>query len=234
MLEVKNLNTYYDNVQILWDVSLQIGEGEIVALLGANGAGKTTLLNSLTGLVRPAAGSVAFLGQEITNLPTNEIVELGIAYLPEGGRLFPDMTVQENLELGSYLKNSWKIRNKRLEEVYSIFPRLKERRKQLAKTLSGGERQMLALGRCLMSGPKMCFFDELSYGLAPKLVKESFAMLKTLRDHGITIFMIEQNVNQSLEIADRAYVLENGRIALEGTSEELLKSDHVRKAYLGL
>lgn len=234
MLEVKNLNTYYDNVQILWDVSLQIGEGEIVALLGANGAGKTTLLNSLTGLVRPAAGSVAFLGQEITNLPTNEIVELGIAYLPEGGRLFPDMTVQENLELGSYLKNSWKIRNKRLKEVYSIFPRLKERRKQLAKTLSGGERQMLALGRCLMSGPKMCFFDELSYGLAPKLVKESFAMLKTLRDHGITIFMIEQNVNQSLEIADRAYVLENGRIALEGTSEELLKSDHVRKAYLGL
>lgn len=234
MLEVKNLNTYYDNVQILWDVSLQIGEGEIVALLGANGAGKTTLLNSLTGLVRPAAGSVAFLGQEITNLPTNEIVELGIAYLPEGGRLFPDMTVQENLELGSYLKNSWKIRNKRLEEVYSIFPRLKERRKQLAKTLSGGERQMLAMGRCLMSGPKMCFFDELSYGLAPKLVKESFAMLKTLRDHGITIFMIEQNVNQSLEIADRAYVLENGRIALEGTSEELLKSDHVRKAYLGL
>jgi branched-chain amino acid transport system ATP-binding protein len=234
MLEVKNLNTYYNNVQILWDVSLQIGEGEIVALLGANGAGKTTLLNSLTGLVRPAAGSVAFLGQEITNLPTNEIVELGIAYLPEGGRLFPDMTVQENLELGSYLKNSWKIRNKRLEEVYSIFPRLKERRKQLAKTLSGGERQMLAMGRCLMSGPKMCFFDELSYGLAPKLVKESFAMLKTLRDHGITIFMIEQNVNQSLEIADRAYVLENGRIALEGTSEELLKSDHVRKAYLGL
>lgn len=234
MLEVKNLNTYYNNVQILWDVSLQIGEGEIVALLGANGAGKTTLLNSLTGLVRPAAGSVAFLGQEITNLPTNEIVELGIAYLPEGGRLFPDMTVQENLELGSYLKNSWKIRNKRLKEVYSIFPRLKERRKQLAKTLSGGERQMLAMGRCLMSGPKMCFFDELSYGLAPKLVKESFAMLKTLRDHGITIFMIEQNVNQSLEIADRAYVLENGRIALEGTSEELLKSDHVRKAYLGL
>lgn len=144
------------------------------------------------------------------------------------------MTVQENLELGSYLKNSWKIRNKRLEEVYSIFPRLKERRKQLAKTLSGGERQMLAMGRCLMSGPKMCFFDELSYGLAPKLVKESFAMLKTLRDHGITIFMIEQNVNQSLEIANRAYVLENGRIALEGTSEELLKSDHVRKAYLGL
>ena len=234
MLEVKNLNTYYNNVQILWDVSLQIGEGEIVALLGENVAAKTTLLNSLTGLDRTAAGNEAFLGQEITNLPTNEIVELGIAYLPEGGRLFPDMTVQENLELGSYLKNSWKIRNKRLEEVYSIFPRLKERRKQLAKTLSGGERQMLAMGRCLMSGPKMCFFDELSYGLAPKLVKESFAMLKTLRDHGITIFMIEQNVNQSLEIADRAYVLENGRIALEGTSEELLKSDHVRKAYLGL
>jgi len=234
MLEVKNLDVSYGNVQVLWDVSLNVTEGEIVVLLGANGAGKTTLLNAITGLVRPKAGSVSFLDQDITGLPPNEVVEHGIAYLPEGGRLFPDMSVQENLELGSYLKNNWKIRKNRLEYVYNVFPRLKERRKQLAKTLSGGERQMLAMGRCLMSNPKMGFFDELSYGLAPKLVKEAFAMLKSLRDLGLTIFLIEQNANQSLEIADRAYVLENGRIVTSGTSDELLNSDHIRKAYLGL
>jgi branched-chain amino acid transport system ATP-binding protein len=234
MLEVKNLDVSYGNVQVLWDVSLNVTEGEIVVLLGANGAGKTTLLNAITGLVRPKAGSVSFLDQDITGLPPNEVVEHGIAYLPEGGRLFPDMSVQENLELGSYLKNNWKIRKNRLEYVYNVFPRLKERRKQLAKTLSGGERQMLAMGRCLMSNPKMGFFDELSYGLAPKLVKEAFAMLKSLRDLGLTIFLIEKNANQSLEIADRAYVLENGRIVTSGTSDELLNSDHIRKAYLGL
>lgn len=234
MLEVKDLNVAYGNVQVLWDVSLNVKEGEIVVLLGANGAGKTTLLNAITGLVRPRAGKVSFLGRDITGLPPNEVVEHGIAYLPEGGRLFPDMSVQENLEMGGYLKNNWKIRKSRLEYVYSIFPRLKERRKQLAKTLSGGERQMLAMGRCLMSNPKMGFFDELSYGLAPKLVKEAFAMLKSLRDLGLTIFLIEQNANQSLEIADRAYVLENGRIVSSGTASELLNSDHIRKAYLGL
>lgn len=234
MLEVKNLNVFYGNVQVLWDVSLNVNEGEIVVLVGANGAGKTTLLNTITGLIRPAAGTVTFLGQDITGLPPNEIVELGISYLPEGGRLFPDMTIQENLEMGSFLKKSWKVRKERQEQVFKFFPRLLERRKQLAKTLSGGERQMLAMGRCLMSGPKLCFFDELSYGLAPKLVKESFKMLQMLRDNGLTILLIEQNVNQSLEIADRAYVLENGRIVLEGTSQELKNSEHVKKAYLGI
>lgn len=234
MLEVKNLNVFYGNVQVLWDVSLNVNQGEIVVLLGANGAGKTTLLNTITGLVKPAAGRITFLGRDITALASNEVVETGIAYLPEGGRLFPEMTISENLEMGSYLRSSWVKRKERLEQVYRIFPRLKERSKQLAKTLSGGERQMLAMGRCLMSGPKLCFFDELSYGLAPKLVKESFLMLQTLRDQGLTVFLVEQNVSQSMEIADRAYVLENGRVVTCGSCEELKDSDHIKKAYLGL
>jgi branched-chain amino acid transport system ATP-binding protein len=234
MLEVKNLNVFYGNVQILWDVCLRVEEGEIVALVGANGAGKTTLLNAITGLVKPASGSVTFLGRDITGSPPNTVVEMGISYLPEGGRLFPDMSILENLEMGAFLKSSWKLKKDNLEKVYQIFPLLRERRKQLAKTLSGGERQMLAMGRCLMSGPKLGLFDELSYGMAPKLVKESFQMLQKLRDNGITIFLIEQNVKQSLEIADRAYVLENGRIVSGGSCEDLLDSDHVRKAYLGL
>ena len=234
MLEVKNLNVFYGNVQILWDVCLEVGEGEIVALVGANGAGKTTLLNAITGLVPPASGSVTFLGRDLTGAPPNTVVEAGISYLPEGGRLFPDMSVLENLEMGAYLRSSWKQKKERLEKVYDLFPRLKERRKQLAKTLSGGERQMLAMGRCLMANPKLGMFDELSYGLSPKLVKEAFDMLQMLRENGITVFLIEQNVKQSLEIADRAYVLENGRIVLSGSSSELMDSDHVRKAYLGL
>ncbi len=234
MLEVNTLNVSYGNVQVLWDVCLKVDEGEIVALVGANGAGKTTLLNAIAGLVKPASGSVTFLGEDITGYSSNAIVERGIAYLPEGGRLFPDMSVLENLEMGAYLKNSWNKRNERLEKVYEIFPLLKERRKQLAKTLSGGERQMLAMGRSLMSGPKLGMFDELSYGMAPKLVMEAFKMLETLRDNGITVFLIEQNVKQSLEIADRAYVLENGEIVSGGSCNALLESDHVRKAYLGL
>ncbi|HPU02000.1 MAG TPA: ABC transporter ATP-binding protein [Bacillota bacterium] len=234
MLEVKNLNVFYGNVQVLWDVCLRVEEGEIVALVGANGAGKTTLLNAITGLVKPASGSVTFMGQDITGLPPNAVVELGISYFPEGGRLFPDMSILENLEMGAFIKSSWKKRKERLEKVYQIFPLLKERRKQMAKTLSGGERQMLAMGRVLMSDPKLGLFNELSYGMAPKLVKESFKMLQKLRDNGLTILLNEQNVKQSLEIADRAYVLENGRIVSGGSCEELLHSDHVRKAYLGL
>ncbi len=234
MLEVKNLNVFYGNVQILWDICLKVEEGEIVALVGANGAGKTTLLNAITGLVKPASGSVTFMGRDITGFPPNAVVEMGISYFPEGGRLFPDMSLLENLEMGAYLKTSWKQRKERLERVYRIFPLLKERRRQLAKTLSGGERRMLAMGRALMSGPRLGLFDELSYGMAPKLVKESFQMLQKLRDNGLTILLNEQNVKQSLEIADRAYVLENGRIVSGGSCEELLHSDHVRKAYLGL
>lgn len=234
MLEVGNINCYYGNVQVLWDVSLKVEEAEIVALLGANGAGKTTLLNTIMGMISPASGYVNFLGQKINGLPCQSIVEMGIAYLPEGGRLFPEMTVRENLEMGAYARHTWKHRKETLNQVYEMFPRLKEREKQLARTLSGGEQQMLAMGRALMSGPKLCLFDELSYGLAPKLVTEVFRIVKALREQGITILLVEQNVRQSLEIADRAYVLENGRIVLEGNCEMLLKNEHVKKAYLGM
>ncbi len=234
MLEIKNINAFYGNVQVLWDVCLNIKEGEIVALVGGNGAGKTTLLNTIAGLMKPASGSVTFTGNDITGFTPNSVVEMGISYLPEGGRLFPDMSIQENLEMGAFLKENWKKKNEMLEKVYQTFPKLKERRKQLAKTLSGGERQMLAMGRCLMSGPKLGMFDELSYGMAPKLVKESFEMLKMLRDQGLTIFLVEQNVKQSLEIADRAYVLENGSIVSSGACDFLLEDDNIKKAYLGL
>lgn len=234
MLELRNINTFYGKVQVLWDVCLRIDEGEIVALVGTNGAGKTTLLNTVAGLLRPASGRIEFQGRDITGSPPKVVVEMGISYLPEGGRLFPDMTLRENLEMGAFPKHTWMRKDEMLEKVYHIFPLLKLREKQLAKTLSGGERQMLAMGRSLMSGPKLSMFDELSYGMAPKLVAESFQVIKSLRDRGITIFLVEQNVRQSLEIADRAYVLENGRMATDGACEELLESDHIRKAYLGL
>jgi branched-chain amino acid transport system ATP-binding protein len=234
MLEVCNINTLYGKAQALWDVCLTINEAEIVALVGSNGAGKTTLLNTISGLVRPASGSVLFLGRRIDGLPPHAIVELGISHVPEGGKVFPEMTVRENLEMGAYPYNAWKQKEETLERVYQVFPILKEREKQLARTLSGGERQMLAIGRGLMSRPKLCLFDEPSYGLAPLLVKEIFRVIQGLRDQGITIFLIEQNVRRALEIADRAYVLENGRICLEGACDELLQSDFVRKAYLGL
>jgi branched-chain amino acid transport system ATP-binding protein len=234
MLEICNINTLYGKTQALWDVCLEINEAEIVALIGANGAGKTTLLNTISGLLRPASGSVAFLGKQIDDLPPHAIVELGISHIPEGGRVFPDMTVRENLEMGAYPYHAWKQKEETLEQVYQIFPVLKERERQLARTLSGGERQMLAIGRGLMSKPRLCLLDEPSYGLAPLLVAEIFRIIKELRDQGITIFLIEQNVRHTLEIADRAYVLENGRVCLEGACDDLLESDYVRKAYLGL
>jgi branched-chain amino acid transport system ATP-binding protein len=234
MLEICSLDARYGKVQALWDVCLQIDEAEIVALVGSNGAGKTTLLNTISGLLRPASGSVAFLGKRIDGLPSHAIVEMGISLVPEGGRVFPDMTVRENLEMGAYPYRAWKHKERTLEQVYQVFPVLKERVGQLARTLSGGERQMLAMGRGLMSRPKLCLFDEPSYGLAPLLVTEIFRVIQGLRDQGITILLIEQNVRRALEIADRAYVLENGRICLEGACTEMLESDHVRKAYLGL
>jgi branched-chain amino acid transport system ATP-binding protein len=234
MLEVCNVNALYGKAQALWDVCLEVHEAEIVALVGSNGAGKTTLLNTISGLLRPASGKVVFLGQRIDNLPSHAIVELGISYVPQGGRVFPDMTVRENLEMGAYLIHAWKQKEETLEQVYQVFPRLKERERQLARTLSGGEHQMLAIGRALMSKPKLCLFDEPSYGLAPLLMVEIFRIIQRLRDQGITILLVEQNVRQSLEIADRAYVLENGCLSLEGDCNELLQSDHVRKAYLGL
>ena len=234
MLEVCNINTFYGKAQALWDVSLGINEAEIVAMIGANGAGKTTLLNTISGLLRPASGSVEFLGRRIDGLPSHSIVELGISHVPEGGRVFPDMTVRENLEMGAYPYHAWKQKEETLEQVYQVFPILKEREGQLARTLSGGERQMLAIGRGLMSRPRLCLFDEPSYGLAPLLVAEIFRIIKGLRDQGITVLLIEQNVRHTLETADRAYVLENGQVCLEGACDELLQSDYVRRAYLGL
>jgi branched-chain amino acid transport system ATP-binding protein len=234
MLEVCDLATFYGKVQALWEVCLEVRESEVVALVGSNGAGKTTLLNTISGLLHPTSGSVTFCGDRIDGMPPEGIVEMGISHVPEGGKVFPEMTVRENLEMGAYPLHAWKQREKTLEQVYLVFPILKERQKQLARTLSGGERQMLAMGRGLMSRPRLCLFDEPSYGLAPLLVAEVFRILKTLRDQGMTILLIEQNVRHTLETADRAYVLENGRICEEGDCGELLRSDHVRKAYLGL
>ncbi len=234
MLEVSSIDVYYGKSQALWDVSLRVHEGEIVALVGANGAGKSTLLKIISGLLRPASGSVEYLGQRIDGLAPHSIVEMGISHIPEGRKLFTQMSVAENLEMGAYIGEAWKQKEETLRQVYELFPILKERQGQLARTLSGGEQQMVAMGRGLMSRPKLCLFDEPSYGLAPMLVKEIFRVVQNLRDQGMTILLVEQNVRQSLEIADRACVLENGRIALEGDCQELLEEQLIRKAYLGL
>ena len=234
MLKVSNIDTFYGNIQALWGVSLRIDEAEIVALVGANGAGKTTLLNTISGLLRPASGSVEFLGKRIDGLKSHSIVELGMSHIPEGRKLFPEMSVRENLEMGAYTKRVWKHKQEILDKVYQLFPILEERQGQLARTLSGGEQQMVALGRGLMSRPRLCIIDEPSSGLAPLLVTEIFQIIQGLRDQGIAIFLIEQNVQQTLEIADRAYVLENGRVILEGESKQLLEEELIRKAYLGL
>jgi len=234
MLKVCDVSTPYGMTQKLWDVCIEVNESEIVALIGSNGAGKTALLNVISGVLPPVSGFVEFLGQRIEGLPSHSIAELGIAHIPEGGKVFPDMTVFENLEMGAYPAHAWNQREQTLKQVYHVFPILKERMGQLARTLSGGERQMLAIARGLMSKPKMCLLDEPSYGLAPRLVSDIFHIVKELRDQGITVLLIEQNVRNTLETADRAYVMENGRIILEGAGDELLQSDHIRKAYLGL
>ena len=234
MLEVSNINTFYGNIQALWDVSLEIREAELVALVGANGAGKTTLLNTISGLLPPASGQVEFLGKRIDRLQSHLIVELGMSHIPEGRNLFPEMSVRENLEMGAYTKRVWKQKQETLEEVYQLFPILKARRGQMARTLSGGEQQMVAMGRGLMSKPKLCIIDEPSSGLAPLVVDEIFQTIQGLRGQGISIFLIEQNVQQTLEIADRAYVLENGKIVLSGESKELLQEEMIKKAFLGL
>jgi branched-chain amino acid transport system ATP-binding protein len=234
MLEVTNIDAFYGKSQALWDVSFKVNEGEIVALVGANGAGKSTLLKIISGLLRPASGSVTFLGERIDGRAPHNVVEMGICHVPEGRRLFTQMSVHENLEMGAYLGEAWKQKDQTLQRVCEVFPILKERQGQLASTLSGGEQQMVAMGRGLMSRPKLCMFDEPSYGLAPLLVTEIFRVIQDLRDQGMTVLLVEQNVRQSLEIADRACVLENGRIALAGQCEALLEEELVRKAYLGL
>jgi branched-chain amino acid transport system ATP-binding protein len=234
MLEVSDLDIFYGRIQALWGVSLNIDEAEIVALVGANGAGKTTLLKTISGMLRPASGSIEFLGKRIDGLQSHAIVELGMSHIPEGRKLFPDMSVRENLEMGAYSKRVWKHKQETLDEIYQLFPVLKARQGQLVRTLSGGEQQMVAIGRGLMSRPRLCIIDEPSSGLAPMVVDEIFRIIQRLRDQGIAIFLIEQNVQQTLEVAARAYVLENGRIIRAGESARLLEEEFIRKAYLGL
>lgn len=234
MLKVKGINVSYGDLQVLWDVSFEVKEGEFVSLLGANGAGKTTTLNTISGLLKPISGSIEFMGIEISSLPGHKMAELGIAHVPEGRRLFPEMTVQENLELGALSPEAKKRRRQTMEEVFELFPRLKERRYQEAGSLSGGEQQMLAIGRGLMALPKLIMFDEPSLGLSPVLKEQVFQIAKDINDRGITVLLVEQNVARALKYCDRAYVLENGRIVLEGTGESLLNNEHVKAAYLGI
>jgi len=234
MLEVKDLCVGYGKMQVLWDVNLKIEEGKLVALLGANGAGKSTLLNTIIGTLKPTSGEILFRDERIDAISSDKIIERGISYLPEGGRLFPDMTIKENLVIGAYHRKFWSGRGVDLERIYKLFPILRERKNQLAKTMSGGERQMLAMGRALMSNPALLLFDELSYGLSPKIVKAVFKIVRQLHDEGVTVFLVEQNVRQTLAIADYAYVIENGRIVKEGEGGALLEDDYVRQAYLGI
>ena len=235
MLQVNSIDVAYGDVQVLHEVSLDIREGELVAVIGANGAGKTTLLKTISGLLRPLSGEISFKDGTISNLNPERIVAQGIVQVPEGRLLFPDMTVRENLEMGAYLERNKDTVNERMASVYELFPVLKERSTQLAGTLSGGEQQMLAVGRGLMAGPELFMFDEPSLGLAPKLVQSIFEMVQHInKELGVTVLLVEQNVRQSCEISDRAFVLENGRMVLHGTGLEMLENDHVREAYLGL
>ena len=234
MLEVKDIETFYGKSQALFDVSVEVGASEIVALVGSNGAGKSTLLKTISGLIRPASGSVSFEGKDITGFPSYAIVEMGIAHIPEGRRLFPTMSVLENLEMGAYPMRTWKQKEKTLERVYELLPLLKVRKNQSAGTLSGGEQQMVAMGRGLMSGPSLCLIDEPSSGLAPVMVDEIFQIIVSLRAQDIAVFLVEQNVSHTLEVADRAYVIENGSVVLAGESQQLLSEESIRKAYLGL
>ena len=235
MLNIDSIDVYYGSVQALWKVSLTVAEGEITVVVGSNGAGKTTLLKTISGLLHPKSGNIFFFGKKIDKAPPYEIVKMGIAHVPEGRHLFPYMTVEENLEMGAHLMRDKQEIAETLDWVYQIFPILKERRNQLARTLSGGEQQMLAIGRGLMSKPKLLMLDEPSLGLAPKLVLQVFDLVKKINnDEGITILLVEQNVRQALQIAHKAYVLENGRIIMEDKGQELLHNEHVKKAYLGL
>jgi branched-chain amino acid transport system ATP-binding protein len=233
ILSVENIHVFHGDVQALWGVSLEVREGEVVSLLGSNGAGKTTTLRTISGLLRPRTGRISFAGREIHRIPPHEVVALGVAQIPEGRRLWPNMTVLENLELGAYPAGARTHRVGQRERMFQLFPRLAERRNQLAGTLSGGEQQMLAIARGLMSRPKLLMLDEPSLGLAPLVVKEVFRAVREVRDAGITVLLVEQNVAQALELADRGYVLETGRVVLEGTSRDLLANPHVRSAYLG-
>ena len=233
MLKIDEINAYYGDLQALWGVSLQVDEGELVALVGPNGAGKTTTLKVITGLLKLAAGSVNFLDNDISKETAHRIVEMGISQVPEGGRVFAGMSVLENLELGAFVPEARPFKDDSLGRVYKIFPRLEERQSQLAGTLSGGERQMLAIGRALMSKPKLLILDEPSFGLAPILVQQMFEMIEEINKQGVTVLLVEQNVRAACELAQRAYVIENGQIVGEGQGDDLLSFEAIRSAYLG-
>lgn len=233
MLEVKNLDVHYGVIQGVRDVSFGVNQGEVVSLIGANGAGKTSILRTISGLVRPSNGTITFEGQEIQKTPAQKIVASGLSQVPEGRHVFPGLSVLENLEMGAFLRKNREENAQNLKHVFQRFPRLEERKTQDAATLSGGEQQMLAMGRALMSQPKLLLLDEPSMGLAPIFIQEIFEIIKDIQKQGTTVLLIEQNANMALSIADRGYVLETGKVILSGTGKELLASDEVRKAYLG-
>ena len=233
MLEIKDLNVFYGAIHALKGISLTVGEGELVSLIGANGAGKTTTLHTISGLLTASSGSITLDGKDLQKVAPNKIIGMGLAHVPEGRHVFARMTVEENLRMGAYIIKDQKKISENLENVYSHFPRLKERSRQLAGTLSGGEQQMLATGRALMTNPRIVLMDEPSMGLSPLLVKEIFSIIQELHESGITILLVEQNAKMALAVADRAYVLETGSISMSGKASELAEDDRVRKAYLG-
>lgn len=234
MITVENVDAGYGPTTILQNVSLTVGKGEIVTIVGANGAGKTTTLRTIVGQIRPRKGRITFMGEDITRLPAHEVVDRGIILIPEGRQLFPDMTVRENLQMGTYRKAAREDRDARLEEVLDLFPRVRERLEQNATSLSGGEQQMVAIARGMMAKPEILMFDEPSLGLAPIVVSQVFEVVRKVAATGTTVLIVEQNVFTTLKVADRGYVLENGSVVLSDTSEALLKNDHVRRAYLGI
>lgn len=234
MLTIKNLNTYYGAIHALKGVDMQVNEGEIVSLIGSNGAGKSTLVNTIAGLLKPRQGTIEFLGKDITKVEAYDLLKVGISLSPEGREVFGSLTVEENLRLGAYTINDSKKIKETFDFVHQLFPKLKERKKQYAGTLSGGEQQMLAIGRSLMSNPKLLLLDEPSLGLAPNIVLQIFELIKEISKQGITILLIEQNAFMALKTSDRAYVLENGRISLEGNSKDVLENKKVREIYLGI
>jgi branched-chain amino acid transport system ATP-binding protein len=234
VLEVRNIDVFYGDVQVLWDLSFFVNRGEVVALIGANGAGKSTTLKTVSGLLRPGKGGVFFDGTAIHTVKPYRLIERGMTLCPEARRLFVEMTVEENLDMGSLRGDAKRLRETTKEMVFELFPRLKERRRQLAGTLSGGEQQMVAIGRGLMARPSLMMFDEPSLGLAPILVREIFGVITRIRSEGTTVLIVEQNVKQTLAIADRAYVLESGKVTMQGTGRDLLTNEHVKTAYLGV
>jgi branched-chain amino acid transport system ATP-binding protein len=234
LLKIDQISVFYGEMCALRDVSASVEEGEIVSIVGANGAGKSTLINTLSGILKPKTGTITFAGEEISRLEAHQVVDRGVIQVPEGRRLFPNMTVEENLLLGSYSPATRKNRKENLDKIFGMLPRLAERKKQIARTMSGGEQQMLAIGRALMSEPKLLMFDEPSLGLAPKLVTQVLELIQSIAAQGVTVLLVEQNVQNALELCHRGYVLENGTVGLTGQASELLNNPHIKKAYLGL